>query len=282
MVVQSSLWSGRKSRPVGCFAGVSVAVLAAVLVSACANIESLDQKAQLKSGDPAAKVAAMPADGEAERDPKSALTYARSLKKAGRMKDAYQVLETASDAAADNRPLLVERGLMALELGQMAQAQALLSRSNDLQGKDWRVLSGLGVAASSQGKQKDAQKYFKSALEASPDNPAVLNNLAVSYLLERKVEQAETMLRRAGKAKSGDAKTGDAKTGDAKASEHKARVTQNLTLAAAIKAERRDADEQTVVMGSGEPLRPVDTSPMGLTGGGLVPARVVVGGELAR
>lgn len=197
----------------------------------------------------------------ASKDPKTALAHARSLKKAGRTKEAYAALEAAAEASPDNRSLLIERGLMALEIGQVSEAQLLLTRSNELKPKDWRVLSGLGIAASSQGQQKDAQKYFKSALEASPDNPAVLNNLAVSYLLERKVEQAEATLRRANKTKS---------------AEQKARVAQNLALASAIRSEQRGTDETPAVASGDTPARPIEPPTMGLTGGGLSPVRADV------
>ena len=265
--------SGRISRPSGSLVLASSAIAMALVASACANLDTLGSGAASRADNGVAAAAGFemsPKQATAtpvtqvpasSLDPRTSLTHARGLKKAGRTKEAYAALEAASQAAPDNRTLMVERGLMALELGKVAEAQQLLARSNDLKPKDWRVLSALGIAASSRGQQKDAQKYFKSALDASPENAAVLNNLALTYLLERKVDQAEALLRRASKTKSGD---------------QIARVAQNLALAAAIRTEQRSPDEATPVASAGERARPIDSPPMGLTGGGLDPAH---GGE---
>lgn len=270
MVVQRSWRCDRLSRPVGRVALVGAALASAIVASACANLDTQGMGAQGKPesevaaaagfdgvSKPTAASAVAPAPS-ASKDPKTALAHARSLKKAGRPKEAFAALEAAAEASPDNRALLVERGLIALEIGQVTEAQLLLARSNELKPKDWRVLSGLGIAASSQGQQKDAQKYFRSALEVSPDNPAVLNNLAVSYLLERKVEQAEATLRRANRTKS---------------AEQKARVAQNLALANAIRSEQRGADETPALASGDAQARPMEPPPMGLTGGGLATVR---------
>jgi Flp pilus assembly protein TadD len=68
------------------------------------------------------------------------------------------------------------------------------------QPRDWRVLSGLGVSTSAQGRQREAQQHFARALELSPNNPTILNNMAVSLILDRKVDEAEQMLKRAARA----------------------------------------------------------------------------------
>jgi Flp pilus assembly protein TadD len=164
------------------------------------------------------------ANAASPHDSKIALGYARGLKKEGRLKEALAVLEAASSASAPpHRALIVERGLMSLELGQMAGAQKLLASVNDPKAKDWRVLSGLGVASASLGQQPEAQVYFQSALAASPNNATVLNNLAMSYMLDKKVDKAEQLLRRASK---------NAGT--------KPRVAKNLALAVSLKPARGD------------------------------------------
>lgn len=90
------------------------------------------------------------------------------------------------------------------------------------------MLSGLGIAASSQGNQKEAQRHFAKALEMSPNNPAVLNNMAVSLILDRKVDQAEAALRRV-----------------AKVGAPRQQVAQNLVLIKALKAEMETDGENS-------------------------------------
>lgn len=154
------------------------------------------------------------------KDARAAIAYARALRASGKAAEAAGVLETAAGGAGGSTPLVVEQGLLALELGHTARAQHLLLQASPGTTTDWRVLSGLGVAYSGLGKQADAQRHFLRALELSPNNPAVLNNLALSYILERKVEQAEELLRRAA------------------AGEARPRVAQNLALATALRSER--------------------------------------------
>ncbi len=160
------------------------------------------------------------AHAQAPGDPKIAIQYARRLKAAGRQREALAVLEAMPEGAQAYQPLLVEHGLLALELGQTAKGQQLLLRASPERTKDWQVLSGLGIAASNLGQQSDAQKYFSRALELSPNNPTLLNNLALSYILDRKLTTAEELLQRATKSTAPPA-----------------RVTRNLELARALKTD---------------------------------------------
>ncbi len=163
------------------------------------------------------------ASAENPKDPTLARAYVRALKGAGKRVEALAVLEAASEANPAETSLGVEQGLLALELGQSGKALNALRKVASGPVQDWRVFSALGIAASSEGDQREAQRHFAKALVLSPNNPAVLNNLAMSLILERKLDQAESMLRRAAKAGAG-----------------RQRVAQNLGL---IKALRNEADD---------------------------------------
>jgi Flp pilus assembly protein TadD len=145
---------------------------------------------------------------------KTALQQARQFKAAKKLKEALAVLETIPNEAGTNQQLLIEQGLLALELGQTSKAQQLLNRTQPETSKDWKVHSALGVAAASQGQQAEAQSHFAKALKLSPGNPTVMNNLALSLMLDQKPTEAEALLKRAQASKS-----------------HQSRVTQNLALA---------------------------------------------------
>ena len=47
------------------------------------------------------------------------------------------------------------------------------------------------------GKFEEARQYYASALKIVPDEPSVLSNLGMSYLLSKDLAKAEEMLRRA-------------------------------------------------------------------------------------
>jgi tetratricopeptide (TPR) repeat protein len=105
-------------------------------------------------------------------------------------------------------------------LGHTQKAQhALLRASPD--NNDWKVLSGLGVAHAGTGQHAKAQDYFNRALVLSPNNPTVLNNLALSYILDKKVDKGRDLLQQASVASSA-------------AGSEKPQIARNLELAMAL------------------------------------------------
>ena len=200
-------------------------LLVSALLTGCAGTDQLGGLGLTPSGGSReGEAGAGRATRSSAADPQAALEYAQRLKAAGRKKEALAVLDAVPEAGRTHQPLLVEHGLLALELGQTAKGQQLLLRASG-KTKDWQVHSGLGVAAANLGQQADAQKHFSRALELSPNNPTVLNNLALSYVLERRLSQAEELLQRA-----------------ARSNTPPPRVARNLELARTLKKEAGVAD----------------------------------------
>jgi len=124
------------------------------------------------------------------------LEKARQLRLAGKKTKALKTLDDAK--TSETAPALVkQRGMLALELGQLAKAENLLTRARDEYEPDWRVHSALGATLSARGNQQAAQLELSKALKLAPDHPSILNNLALSYALDGNHDQAETLLRRA-------------------------------------------------------------------------------------
>jgi Flp pilus assembly protein TadD len=130
-------------------------------------------------------------------DPRTLLAEARRLRRDGNKKGAYALLEQAADLHPGERTLMKERGLLAVELGHIAKGKDLLNKAMGAGAPDWRLHSALGAALAASGEQQEAQAQFAKALELAPEHPAVLNNLALSYALDGKHEEAERLLRRA-------------------------------------------------------------------------------------
>lgn len=126
----------------------------------------------------------------------STIRQARTLRQSGQKAEALELLDKSAGANKDVA-LIGERGLLALELGQIVKAEQLLARAQDPKRPDWRLQSGYGAALSANGKQKEAQAQFAKALAHAPDQTAVLNNLALSYALEGRRDEAEKILRQA-------------------------------------------------------------------------------------
>jgi len=149
---------------------------------------------------PAAKVAV--ADIEVSAPVAANIRKARDLRTAGKKAEALELLDKSAGADTD-RALIGERGLLALELGQIDKSVALLARAQNPAKPDWRMQSAYGAALSAAGRQKEAQDQFSKALAAAPGQPSILNNLALSYALEGRKDEAENTLRQAA-AQTGD------------------------------------------------------------------------------
>ena len=130
-------------------------------------------------------------------DPRALLAEARRLRQDGNKKGAYALLEQAGEHHPGDRALTKERALLAVELGHIAKGKDLLNKAIGGDAPDWRLHSALGAALAASGEQQEAQAQFAKALELAPEHPAVLNNLALSYALDGKNEEAERLLRRA-------------------------------------------------------------------------------------
>ncbi len=180
-----------------------------------------DTKAARSRLNEAATLAAARAD---PRDAEAVLAAARILRRQGDKAGALALLDSAASAAANDARLLRDRGLLALELGAVTRARDHLQRAIAGGSRDWQTHSALGAALAANGKPKEAERAFAEALKLAPDNPVVLNNLALALALDGRRGDAERVLRRAAAATP---------------RESNARVSQNLSLVTRIST--RDA-----------------------------------------
>lgn len=157
----------------------------------------------------------------------TALAEVHALRTAGRNNDALQRLEKVTSEDGNNLDLQKTRAMLALEVGHLKKAEELLHRAISRDKNDWRLYSALGTALSAQGRQQDAQIAYAKALELSPNNAAVLNNLALSYALDAKRKEAEALLRRIAESEAPKA--------------HKDRARQNLALLLGLTGQMSEA-----------------------------------------
>ena len=157
-------------------------------------------------------------------DAEKAVNYARNLKAMGAKQQALAVLQQAASLGATSRPLFSEYGRLALEFDQVSLAQRLLEQADDPANPDWRVISARGTALAKQGSYRDAIPLYEKALALAPEQPSVLNNLALAYAMEGGAEKAEPLLKRA-----------------AAAGERDPRVAQNLSLVLGLQGKYDEA-----------------------------------------
>src|ERR1700678_3477292 len=133
-------------------------------------------------------------------DPKNAeaaLAYGQALRATGQRSQAAAVLEQATIAHPDDKALLAGYGRALADNGNFEQAFDVLSRAHTPDNPDWRILSAQGAVLDQLGRGEEARQYYASALRIAPEEPSVLSNLGLSYLLAKDLPQAEETLRRA-------------------------------------------------------------------------------------
>ena len=126
-----------------------------------------------------------------------ALNYAKDLKALGEKDKALSVLQQASLLHGDDRELAGEYGRLALDMDQVGVANQMLAMADDATKPDWRVISARGTVMAKQAKYTDAIPFYQRALTLSPNNPTVMNNLAMAYAMTGDAKEAEQILRQA-------------------------------------------------------------------------------------
>ena len=163
-------------------------------------------------------------------NPQIAIDYAQALRATGQRAQAVAVLEQATIANPGNQPLLAGYGRALADNGNSQAAFDVLSRAHTPDRPDWRILSVQGTALDKLGKHEEARRYYNTALKIVPDEPSVLSNLGLSYMLTRELPNAEQTLRRA--------------YGDPRAD---GRVRQNLALVVGLQG--RFAEAESIAKG---------------------------------
>ncbi|QQQ19876.1 tetratricopeptide repeat protein [Brevundimonas vitis] len=138
--------------------------------------------------------------GEAQAnpaDPVAGVNLAQALREMGRYEQAAAAAQEVLLSQPDNVEAMLEVGRAHIARGQAFYGIAALERARDLAPQDWRPLSLLGVAYQQVDRKDDARAAWNAALILSPDNPAVLANVAMTYLTAGDTASAEVLLRRA-------------------------------------------------------------------------------------
>jgi Flp pilus assembly protein TadD len=131
------------------------------------------------------------------KDADAALQYGKALRASGQRAQAVAVLEQATIAHPGNKALLAGYGRALADNGNFQQAFDVLGRAHSPDDPDWRILSAQGAVLDQLGRFDEAQQYYSSALKIVPNEPSVLSNLGLSYVLSKDLPKAEETLRRA-------------------------------------------------------------------------------------
>jgi Flp pilus assembly protein TadD len=127
----------------------------------------------------------------------AALKYGKALRASGQRSQAVAMLEQAMIAHPGDKALMAGYGRALADNGNFQQALEVLGRAHSPEDPDWRILSAQGTILDQLGRGEEARQYYASALRIVPDEPSVLSNLALSYVLSKDLAKAEETLRRA-------------------------------------------------------------------------------------
>lgn len=152
------------------------------------------------------------------------LNLARNLRFSGKTPVAISAL-TQPGVPTDDPMILLELGKNYLAADQLNLARPVLERAKAAAPLNWEVPSTLGVVLDYLNENDLAQAEYATALNLSPDNPTILNNLALSLAQQGKLDQAILTLQRAIDQQSAPAQS-----------------RQNLALLLALKGEPDEAE----------------------------------------
>ncbi len=163
----------------------------------------------------------------------AAINYARALRATDQRAQAVAVLEQAAIRNPTNMALLGAYGRALAAVGNYQQALDALGRAHTPDNPDWSILNAQGAVLDQMGRSAEAQRHYSAALKIVPDEPSVLSNLGLSYVLTKDLKRAEVTLRRAVAQPGANPK-----------------VRQNLALVLGLRGKNAEAEQ---VAGEGLP-----------------------------
>lgn len=164
-----------------------------------------------------------------DRNPKdrnTGLTYATILMMTGRNTQALAVMQQVAIAHPSDREVLAAYGKAQAAAGQMEQALATIGRAQTPDRPDWKLYSAEGAVLDQLGRSDEARSRYRMALDLKPNEPSILSNLGMSYVLSGDLRTAETYLQSASEQPGADS-----------------RVRQNLALVVGLQGRFDEAEK---------------------------------------
>jgi Flp pilus assembly protein TadD len=155
-----------------------------------------------------------------------ALNYAEALTRVGRNDQAVAVLQKATIYNPDDREVLAAYGKALAAQGDLPRALEIVRQAQTPDKPDWRLISAEAAILDQLGNHDEARRLYTQASDFAPNEPSIVSNLGMSYVLTGDLAQAETILRRAAAMPGADS-----------------RVRQNLALAVGLSGRFDEAEK---------------------------------------
>lgn len=130
-------------------------------------------------------------------DKTAGLNYANLLRMTGKTDQALAVMQQVVIRHPTDNEALAAYGKAQAAAGQLDAALQTISRAERPDLPDWRLKSAQGAILDQLGRSEEARLKYREALDLKPNEPSVLSNLGMSYVLTKDLRTAETYLRKA-------------------------------------------------------------------------------------
>ncbi|NNG73077.1 tetratricopeptide repeat protein [Rhizobium laguerreae] len=160
------------------------------------------------------------------RDPVTGVNYANLLRMNGRDTQALAVMQQVAITNPGDRNVLAAYGKAQAAAGQFQQALDTIGRAQTPDRPDWKLVSAQGAILDQMGRASEARQRYRDALDIQPNEPSILSNLGMSYVLTGDLRTAETYLRSAASQPTADS-----------------RVRQNLALVVGLQGRFPEAEQ---------------------------------------
>ncbi|MFC5385132.1 tetratricopeptide repeat protein [Aquamicrobium segne] len=158
-------------------------------------------------------------------DKATAIQFASLLQMEGNAEQSLAVMRKLAISHPKDRQVLAAYGKALAANGQFGPALDAVRRAQTPEYPDWRLISAEGAILDQTGQENEARQLYHKALDLKPNEPSVLSNLGMSYVLSGDLRTAETYLTSASRQQGADS-----------------RVRQNLALVVGLQGRFDEAE----------------------------------------
>lgn len=159
-------------------------------------------------------------------DKRIATNFAAALQMDGDADQSLAVMRKLAIAYPKDRDVLAAYGKALAANGQFEPALDAVRRAQTPEYPDWRLVSAEAAILDQMGHRDEARQNYRKALDLKPNEPSILSNLGMSYVLEGDLRTAETYMRSAAQQPNADS-----------------RVRQNLALVVGLQGRFDEAEK---------------------------------------
>jgi Flp pilus assembly protein TadD len=159
-------------------------------------------------------------------DKRIATNYAAALQMDGDADQSLAVMRKLAIVLPKDRDVLAAYGKALAANGQFEPALDAVRRAQTPEYPDWKLVSAEAAILDQLGQRDEARQDYRKALDLKPNEPSILSNLGMSYVLEGDLRTAETYMRSAAQQPNADS-----------------RVRQNLALVVGLQGRFDEAEK---------------------------------------